>query len=340
MLKTLCLEKFRNFDEKKLDFTSNNYIIGPNGFGKSNILESIRLLSVGKSFKTSRFDEVVKFDEAYFRVNAAIKNDEELNLELFYGIQFAESPIKEKQLTVNNQNISWIDFSGEFPSVLFTPADLEIIFGSPQVRRRYIDSILWQVDKEFRYDYLELTKVLKERSALLFLIKINRAGLDELKPWNEILMRLTKNIRDKRLAYLEFLREFLEKESGFLKISVEYIINDVDMANVQSQEIKLSQNIYGPHRDEFEIFFNEKLARRFASRGQARASIVLIKAAEAAYLKEKTNHEPVILLDDLFSELDKKRADNLMNMFLGNYQIIATSIEPIKLEDGWKEIKL
>ena len=338
MLSRLVLEKFRNFNEKELSLGLKTFVVGKNGTGKSNILEAIRLLSVGKSFKTSRLDEAIKFEDRYFRIGGEIHDKK--YLEFFYGVQFVEEPIKERRLILDNQEISWLDFLGDLPSVLFTPLDTEIITGSPQIRRKYLDGILWQVDKGFRYDYLEMTKVLKERSVLLWLLKTGRSNRGELEPWNEILLKLTDKIRSKRLIFVDYLKEFLEKTGSQPKIEVNYLPNKVEMNQVLEQEIKSSQNIYGSHRDEVEISYNERQARRFASRGQARQAIVLIKAAEAAYLHEKTGNKPIILLDDLYSELDKTKADKLISMFSDNYQVISTAIEKPAIIDGWEIIEL
>ena len=207
MISALELENLRNFTEKGLSFTKRSFITGSNGAGKSSILEAVRILSVGKSFRTSRLEEAIRFEERYFRLKATIQTSQEL--ELFYGNQFETEEIKERRLTFAGNQVSWSDFLGEFPTVLFTPNDLDIVLGSPDGRRKYLDSVLWQVSAEYRRTQVEFWQVLRERSALLFMVKINRASPEELSPWNELLSKLTAFIRLTRIGYIDYLNNWL-----------------------------------------------------------------------------------------------------------------------------------
>lgn len=343
-LHRLGLEQYRNFPSNRFDFKERTAVIGLNGAGKSNLIEALRLLSVGKSFKTSRLDEAVRFGEQYFRLKAEVKQAEYELIEFFYGLPFPSSPIKERQLILDKKAINWTDFWGRFPSVLFIPNDIEIVIGAPQLRRRYLDSILWQVDAEFRHDHLELSRVLKERSSLLFLIKVNRSAPDELSPWNELLTNLSERIRHKRQGLVEFFQEKMRldmpKFTDRWQSNIDYKINPVKPDEVYKEEVRLAQNLVGPQRDELEIFFNDASARKFASRGQARAIVVLLKAAEAAFLKERSRTSPLVLLDDMFSELDQPTAETLFLLFGNDYQVVASSIEPSPLISDWHQIRL
>lgn len=339
----VSLQNFRSFTNFTADLHPKTVVIGANGSGKSTLVEAIRLLSVGKSFRSSRLDEAIRFDEPFFRITTKVTGERAGSVELFYGQAFAEQLVKDRVLSVDGQQQAAMEFVGTLPSVLFVPSDVDIVMGSPQGRRRYIDGILWQQDPEFREQYVRMGKILKERAASLFLVKINRAGLDELQPWNELLQAVTVFIRGRRQAYITILTEQLAKEnrriSGFTP-TVRYQIAAEELAPVQSQEIKTAQNLYGPHRDEIEIELNGRSARRYASRGQARTVVLLLKIIEAGYLAEKLVVEPVILLDDILSELDEKNSQFLIEHLPSASQIIATSIQPQTLFNGWKEVLL
>lgn len=340
MIGALTLENFRNFTEKGLAFTERTFITGSNGAGKSTVLEAIRILSVGKSFRTSRTEEVIRFDHQYCRLVARIQGDQEL--ELFYGSQFESVTLKERRLTYQGNVVSWTEFLGVFPTVLFTPNDLEVVLGGPDVRRKYLDSVLWQVSAEYRRSQLEFWQVLRERSALLFMVKINRASPDELQPWNELLVKLTNTIRSARISYIEYLNGWLEASSQLpvATLRVKYQFDKKPIDEFVSQEIKTAQNLFGAHRDELVISYDDFSARRFASRGQSRLTVAHLKAAEADYLREKTGNPVTVLLDDAFSELDTKNTLRLLKLFDDKHQLILTSAESLKLPDEWSTIKL
>ena len=340
MISALTLENFRNFTDNNLALTEKAIITGSNGAGKSTVLEAIRILSVGKSFRTSRIDEAIRFDNRFLRLQATIQSNQDL--ELFYGSQFDTDETKERRLTFQGNPVSWADFLGVFPTVLFTPNDLEIILGSPDGRRRYLDSVLWQVSAEYRRSQLEFWQVLRERSALLFMVKINRASSEELQPWNELITRLTEGIRAARVGYVEYLNEWLDARIKNLesRITLQYQFDKKPIAEFVPQEIKSAQNLFGAHRDEMLVKYDDFSARRFASRGQSRLVVAHLKAAEAEYLREKTGNSVTVLLDDAMSELDNKNTIRLLELFGDKHQLILTSAEELDLPKTWSTIKL
>ena len=338
---TIHLEQFRNQKNSKYKLTKKTVITGSNGSGKTTILEALRIVSVGKSFRTSKLDDLVEFDSDYFRVSLRRGKD---NIEYFYGTQFDESLAVEKRLSVNGKKQHYLEFLGSFPSVSFSPKNVDIVTEQPSLRRQFIDGILWQAHPAFRRDQLEYNKVLKERSRLLFFLKVNRATIDELQPWNELLVDLSEKIRAAREEFVEFTNQQLKKLQttvpGKISIQLELEVSSDNLASLQQQEIRLGHNLYGPHRDELKIFCNNQLARRFASRGQARTIVVLLKAIEAKYIVEKSGVKPIVLLDDVVSELDGDSVDWLFSVYGNSYQLIATSIVSTPIFKNWQEIKL
>jgi DNA replication and repair protein RecF len=340
----LRLEHFRSFDDATFNFEEKTAIIGNNGAGKSNLIEALRLLSVGKSFKTSRLDDVIRFGDPFFRLHWHSTQMEPKEVRFFYGSPYPTESIKERSLRVDGQERNWSEYWGKRPSVLFVPEDIEIVIGSPQIRRRYLDSILWQTNAAFRQEHLELGRVLRERSTLLFMVKTNRAGQDELYPWNELLLALTEKIRAHRQRFITFLEADLGRAvtifASGASVQAKYETSRTDLADLVAEEVRLAQNLIGPHRDELVIHFNDQVARRFTSRGQARTIVVLLKLAESRFLEQETGHRPLILLDDMFSELDDPTAAALFNQFQSDDPIVATSITPNPLVKDWKEIHL
>lgn len=340
----LRLENFRNFANEQFSFKSRTAIIGDNGAGKSNLIEALRLLSVGKSFKTSRLDDSIRFNEPYFRLTLHRVTPKIEEVSFFYGTPYPTDPTRERSLRLNGQETAWSEYWGSWPSVLFVPNDIDIVIGSPQVRRRYLDSILWQTSPAFRHDHVELGRVLRERSALLFLIKVNRAARDELHPWNELLGDLTTKIRAHRQRFTTFLEAELQRAPNVFtsgaSVTTQYQIGETDPASIAADEIRLAQNLIGPHRDELEILFNDQAARRFTSRGQSRAIVVLLKLTEAKFLEKELGTAPVVLLDDMFSELDQPTSGALFEQFEPSYPLVATSITPNSLVNDWETVRL
>lgn len=343
-LSAITLQNYRNFTSNHFRFSQLTAVIGANGVGKSNLIESIRLVSVGKPFKTNRFDELISFDQKSFFITAEFTEEKISPLEFFYGQAFPESPLKERKLTVRGKSRDWPSFWGEFPSVLFTVEDIGIITGSPAERRRFLDGIIWQIDKEFRFQLLELGRVLRERAALLFLIKTNRASLSELRPWNELLLGLSRAVRQKRQACLTKLAQAIEQLGGQLKSQrkfvFEYRFSQSDIEAKIKEEISLAQNLFGPQRDELIITANDASARRFSSRGQARSLILLLKLAEMGLIGAQLKKSVVLLLDDIFAELDSKTLKDFFSLLKNDNQIILTGIEDNALLKGYQKIEL
>ncbi len=341
MVESLNLEQFRNHNHYQVKLGPKTVFIGSNGSGKTSILEAVRVLSVGKSFRTSKQEDLVRFNAPYCRIIAKEKDN---SYEYFYGTQFEDNPLVERQLQRNGKAVTLLDFLGTLPTVSFIPKDVDIVTDEPSLRRQYIDGILWQAHKEFRRDYLEYNRVLRERARLLFFLKHNRADIAELQPWNQLLTEYAAKIRQKRAEFIAFadklLAEFQKDIPGKIKVKIDWEVSKETLEQLQRDEIRTGHNLFGPHRDELKILCNDQLARRFASRGQARSIIALLKAIEAKYLEEYSPNPPIILLDDLVSELDSDNCQWLFSLYGDSYQILATSVTKEPIFQGWQVEKL
>jgi DNA replication and repair protein RecF len=342
VLQKLTLEAVRSLASFSADIGQHTAICGPNGSGKTTVIEAIRLLSVGKSLRTNRLDEMIRFNQEYMRIQAVRGSEPEpVALEFFYGSTLEGGP-RERRFSKNGQAVNYLASVGELPTVLFIPPDLDIVLGSPGARRRYLDGIFWQTSAEFRQNFMEVGRVLRERSALLFMLKTGRAGRDELQPWNELLERLTVAIQQRRATYLAFLTDYFAKNRLFpeFELAIRYQPNQQDFRVIEAKEIRLAQNEYGPHRDEVDILINDQPARQFASRGQARLALVVLKRAELEYLASQLEQSPIFLLDDVLSELDDIRGEQLLELMDVGTQKIMTCLDPSKLPSGWQQITL
>lgn len=333
------LENFRLFSKKSLQIPEKLVITGGNGTGKTTILEALRVASVLKSFRSATFSEMIRFNERFLRLNIKESGD---SIEYFYGRQFDNSPT-ERRLIFNKKEVALLDYLGRRPSVVFTPNDLMIVEGSPQYRRKSIDSVLYQTSREFRQTHLELVKVLKERSALLFQIKTNQRAQGELSVWNDLLNQKSATIRQFRANLINFLGEDLAKMEPFLSgkysASFEYVSSGEITHDNLVKEIKLAQNLFGAHRDDINIFFNDRLAKSYASRGQARTLVTAMKILESKYLLNELKIKPVLLLDDIFSELDPDNSRLLISAIEENKAVVTAAIIPEALKK-WERLEL
>ncbi|MDD3861337.1 MAG: DNA replication/repair protein RecF [Candidatus Gracilibacteria bacterium] len=374
----LQLENFRNYKSYSYEFDKeNNFTIikGPNGKGKTNLLEAIYALSLGKSFRTVMYDDLILWGMDYMRVKGIVDVDEEnLELEVFY----TNFPAKKKNFKKNGVSLKNSEYIGNLLTVLFQPEDLNILYLSPSLRRRYMDILLSQTDKAYLQALLKYNKALKQRNTLLNEIRKCRFGslsfprrrestslttdispraegrndnlLKDLDAWDEKIIQFGSVITEKRLGLISFLSEKLEKLYQSIsgdkeKIKVEYkskIIKEKDafplnkisfvsqvytdeIAFAREKDIIQAKTTIGPHRDDLVFFIDGKDITTSASRGEFRTLLLAIKLAEIDFIKEKTDQHPLLLLDDVFSELDKNRQELLLKAIKNCQTIIATT---------------
>jgi DNA replication and repair protein RecF len=357
-LQKLRLENFRNFPGLSLDFKAQkgiNIFIGPNAQGKTNILEAIYLLSFPRSFRTKKSPELILFDQNYYTIEGNFKTDNQQDLELKIGYQL--DPLR-RSYQKNQVQITLKEYLTNFQSVIFTPEDIEILTGTPSLRRRLIDTLLSQVNREYFQDIVALTKVLKQRNALLKRIREKLAQRAELEYWDRELVSLTAKITKFRQAYITFLEERMQKvysdisskEDNLVKLEYHYPskhrYETGEYASYEEALFSQTQDDYhqevisghthsGPHRDDFEFLLDGNPASRFCSRGEKRSLMLSLKIIELEFLEEQTGHRPVLLLDDVFSELDAERRHKLLEL-TKDYQTFISTVEE-KYFEGFKK---
>ena len=339
MIKKIRLINFRSFKEKKFEFSKRTtVIVGPNASGKTNLIEAIFLMSTGKSFRARIEEEMVSHEEEIARVKGFLggdgleSNGTNLEVVLTRGeITIGESPertekVARKRLLTNGVGKRLIDFAGIFKSVLFGPWDLGVVTESPSVRRKFLDSVLSQVDREYGRASLSYEKGLRQRNRLLLRIRDEGAQRSQLLFWDKLLIKNADYISQKREEFINFVNA--KPEMDMHEFSLEYdksAISEARLEQYKQEEVAAATTLVGPHRDDFQFsIFNSQFSKkkkrdlaRFGSRGEQRMGVLWLKIAELAFIERQTNEKPTLLLDDIFSELDHEHREIVMEIVKG-----------------------
>lgn len=347
MLKGVSLQNFRSYKFSTYKFDKSIVIIGPNTAGKSNLIESIYLLSTGKSFRADKDAQMVKIGNEMGRVKGKI---EDLDLEVVVTVgEVAGVRSQYKRYFVNGVAKRRADFVGNLPSVLFSPKDLEIVIGSPSLRRDFLDNVLEQTDRDYRIALLGYSKAIKQRNALLDLVKDGLPRKEnEFEYWDSLVIRNGSVLTRKREEFIAYLNE---TEKNVFDFKIEYdksIISRERLDQYKDAESATGVTLVGPHRDDFKIMFDYGVGelvelKSFGSRGQQRLGVLQLKLLELKYIKEKMNIEPLLLLDDVFSELDEGHINLILEIRDDQQTIITTTHEefiPAKIKGKMEIVEL
>ena len=338
-IKKIKLENFRNYSYQEIEFCDKiNNIFGCNAQGKTNILEAIFICSLGKSFRTNIDKELVNIEKEFSTVEVEYVNKariEKTKLELKEKKEFFINDIKVNKIS---------DILGKIYIVLFSPQDISILKNDPSKRRRFLNIMISQLRPIYVHTLNKYNKTLEQRNNYLKQIKYENKSLDLLDIWDEQLANLGIKI------YI-YRNEFIEKINNKIKdihfnttneeIEIKYKTNINEknylekLKNNRKQDVEKGYTNIGIHRDDFEIFINNKNISIYGSQGQQRSSIISLKLAEAEVIYEEIEERPVILLDDFMSELDKNRIKGFIENIKEN-QVIITSTEKIMLENNTK----
>ena len=352
ILKNLEIENFRLFSQIKISFDDEiNIISGMNGQGKTSILESIYYLALTKSFRTSNDNHVISYNKSYFNTisNFTSKKSSNKKIRLFYSNQ------EGKHLFVNKKEIlKFSDYIGTVPCVVLTLDDLKLIRGGPQERRRFIDILISQISPVYLDDLKIYRRTLQQKNALLGSEDKNKIE-DQIYIWNEKLIEHGTRIILHRLDGINFLNTHLSEYYNTISalhdnIRVEYNssigeeIQSYDKKQIEKlferklhliyrYELERKTSVIGPHRDDI-IFYNDgKLFRDFCSQGENKTLVIALKFLEWEYISHERHLKPLLLLDDIFGELDELRMQGILN-FLGK---IGQAFITTTLQDKFKK---
>jgi DNA replication and repair protein RecF len=331
IIKSIDLCNFRNYEQLHIEFeTGTNILYGDNAQGKTNVLEAAYLSGTTKSHKGSKDKEMIRFglEEAHIRTIVE-KNDKEYQIDMHLrsrgskGVAINKLPIRKASELFGILNI-----------VFFSPEDLNIIKNGPAERRRFLDLELCQLDKLYLSDLTKYNKILNQRNKLLKDIYFRPELADTLPVWDMQLVETGKRIIARRKVFIEELNDIIGeihsnitggKERILLKYepNIDDIFFEDELLKVKQKDLRLAQTTVGPHRDDMLFSVNDIDIRKYGSQGQQRTAALSLKLSEIEIVKKSIHNTPVLLLDDVLSELDSSRQNYLLNS-ISDIQTIIT----------------
>ena len=331
IIKYLELSDFRNYDEVHIDFSPNtNIFFGDNAQGKTNILEAVFLTSTTKSHKGSHDADIIRFGRDFGVIRALFEKD---NVEYKIGMQLRRD--KRKAISLNGTPLKKAsDLLGIVNVVLFSPEDLSIIKSGPEKRRRFIDMTLCQVDKEYLFALSGYNKIINQRNKLLKNYDKRSDISDTLDIWDDQLINYGIKVINKREKFTDEIRDTINSIHSNLtgnkdRLDIIYKKNTKEdeykakLIKNRDRDILFKNTSIGPHRDDMDLTIEGIDVKKFGSQGQQRTAALSLKLSEIEIIKKATGDTPILLLDDVLSELDLNRQKYLLET-LGDTQTLIT----------------
>ncbi len=330
IIRSLELSNFRNYEKLNINFSPNVTILyGDNAQGKTNILEALYVASTTKSQKGSKDKEMIRFGESEAHIRMTVEDD---GIERRIDMHLKNS--KSKGVAIDGIPIRKASELYGFMNIIsFSPDDLCIIKEGPSERRRFCDMELCQLDKLYLHNYTGYNRALDQRNNLLKQIAFNPELKSTLSVWDEQMINFGEYLIEKRSRFIEEISGIASKLHGILtegreSLKIEYLPSSdkksfrENLLSSHERDIALKMTCTGPHRDDILFVVNGEDAKKFGSQGQQRTSALTLKLAEIELVKQKTHKNPVLLLDDVLSELDRNRQTRLLENISGVQTII------------------
>lgn len=318
---SLELKNYRNYEYLNMNFDSGTTILyGDNAQGKTNVLEAIYLSATTKSHRGSKDKDIIRFEEEESHIRTQI-----IKSDVMHRIDMHLRKNKTKGIAIDGVPIRKSgELFGVANVIFFSPEDLSIIKNGPAERRRFLDLELCQLNKLYLYHYTNYNKVLNQRNNLLKQIYFQPKLIETLDVWNQQLVQYGTEIIHARKEFIHQLNEILRDIHGkltggkeLLQIQYEESVKEEEyeilLKQKQETDLKYQSTQYGPHRDDMSFYINDIEVRRFGSQGQQRTAALSLKLAEIEIVKQLIHDTPILLLDDVMSELDENRRDYLLH---------------------------
>ena len=336
LINSIQLKNFRNYRDCFVEFDPYiNIFIGKNAQGKTNLLEAIYILSLSKSFKTKMIEELIYFDEDFAKIQGQIiSHHQNMSLEVVLSSLGKKAIVNHKEMKKTS------DYVGYLNVVLFIPEDLMLIKGSPRLRRKLIDMELSKISPIYMYNLNKYNKLLKERNKYLKILHEKHKGYDEyLEVLSEQMAKLQVDLIKKRVEFIQLLDEISSTIYNYIslnqeKLHIEYksVYKDISYESIldkykknYQRDISYSQTMDGIHKDDMLMYLDDKNAELYASQGQQRSIVLSLKIGLLELIKKEIGEYPILLLDDVLSELDDVRKTKLLNLIQGKVQTFLTS---------------
>ncbi|MFM6106904.1 MAG: DNA replication/repair protein RecF [Sphaerospermopsis kisseleviana] len=353
-LKNIHLRNYRNYQEQKIDFTApKTILVGNNAQGKSNLLEAVELLATLRSHRMAKDRDLIKDGEDIAQINATLERSSgisDLTLTLRRNVR--------RSVAINSEIVRrQMDFLGVLNAVEFSSLDLELVRGSPEVRRNWLDTLLMQLEPVYAHILHQYNQVLRQRNA--FLKRSQESGVrsqeKELAIWDAQLVNAGTKVIRRRNRAIQRLTPIAAKWHASISGSTEILeINyspNVPLKKDDNEDItqsffgKIQQRsvielhrgttLVGPHRDELELIINQTPARQYGSQGQQRTLVLALKLAELQLIEEVVNEAPLLLLDDVLAELDLSRQNQLLDAIQDRFQTLITTTHLGAFDSQW-----
>ncbi|HAQ08780.1 MAG TPA: DNA replication/repair protein RecF [Bacillus bacterium] len=339
----LLLRNYRNYQGLEVAFENKvNVILGENAQGKTNVMESIYVLAMAKSHRTSNDKDLIRWDEEYAKIEGRIKKN---NGSLPMQLVISKKGKRAKCNHLEQRKLS--QYVGNMNVVMFAPEDLHLVKGSPQVRRRFIDMEIGQVSAIYLHDISQYNKILQQRNHYLKQMQMKKStDLTMLEILTEQFIQAAAKIVVKRFQFLNLLEQWAMPihqgiSRGLERLKIVYkpsadVSEDDDLSKmievyeekfvkIKQREIDRGITMFGPHRDDLQFFVNGRDVQTFGSQGQQRTTALSLKLAEIELINSEIGEYPILLLDDVLSELDDYRQSHLLNTIQGKVQTFVTT---------------
>ncbi len=348
---SLSLLQFKNYHQANFSFVSGiNCFTGNNGTGKTNILDAVYYLSFCKSFSNASDIHNILFDEEFFIIQGHYQGNGTSD-ELYCSVKRGQKKVFKRNKK-EYERLS--DHIGTYPLVLIYPGDVQLILGGSEERRKFVDGVISQYNKEYLYRLIDYNKALQQRNSLLKLFAEKRY-FDEvsLEIWDEQLILNGTYINEQRRAFFDSFREVFTRNHSQLSgngeqpdIQYESALNDTPFTNLlkesRRKDLAIQHTTTGIHKDNLAFFLNGQPLKKFGSQGQQKTYVIALKLAQYQFIREVKELKPILLFDDIFDKLDPNRVSLLIKMVSGEEygQVFITDTHTERLENILQQVNI
>ncbi len=334
ILDKIELTDFRNYLLQSFEFSTGvNVVWGKNASGKTNLLESIYLLSTGNSFRAKLIDEMVRFGQELGRVSGKIseaKETRDLEVMVTRGLVGGQRTLKRKYL-VDGASKRRRDYIGLLPVVIFRPEDMDMLTGGPDIRRTFMDEILSQISEAYARSLSTYTQALRRRNKLLDAVREGLVSRYSLAFWDSLLIKHGLILIEEREGLVNYINSLWERSELFNQLKMVYdksLISETRLAQYKDEELAAGYTLVGPHKDDFRVTSGgDRDLAIYGSRGEQRMTVLALKLGEIYFAEERGGEKPLLLLDDIFSELDQVHRKEVLRVMTGRQVVVTTAMK-------------